>query len=102
MKNEQRRLELSQKLFEIGQSLMEEGASTEDYAITQTGTITIMLASIVLSDEDTFFFSEICSMFSAKKIVETIDNVDDMEFVKKLLDLRKSPQTKKTRRNKGK
>jgi hypothetical protein len=95
MKNEERRLELSQKLFEIGQSLMEEGAMSEDYAITQTGTITIMLASIVLSDEDTYFFSEICSMFSAKKMVETIDNIEDVEFLKKLLDLRKPIQSKK-------
>jgi len=95
MKNEERRLELSQKLFEIGQSLMEEGAMSEDYAITQTGTITIMLASIVLSDEDTYFFSEICSMFSAKKMVETIDNIEDVEFLKKLLDLRKPTQPKK-------
>jgi hypothetical protein len=95
MKNEERRLELSQKLFEIGQSLMEEGATSEDYAITQTGTITIMLASIVLSDEDTYFFSEICSMFSAKKMVETIDNIEDVEFLKKLLDLRKPTQPKK-------
>jgi hypothetical protein len=95
MKNEERRLELSQKLFEIGQSLMEEGAMSEDYAITQTGTITIMLASIVLSDEDTYFFSEICSMFSAKKMVETIDNIEDVEFLKKLLDLRKPTQSKK-------
>ena len=98
MKNEERRLELSQKLFEIGQSLMEEGAMSEDYAITQTGTITIMLASIVLSDEDTYFFSEICSMFSAKKMVETIDNIEDVEFLKKLLDLRKPTQNKKRRK----
>lgn len=87
MKNEPRRLELSQKLFEIGHSLMEEGAEHEDYAITQTGTITIMLASIILSDEDTFFFSEICSMFSAKKIVEAIDSIDNEEFIKKLSGL---------------
>lgn len=100
MKNEERRLELSQKLFEIGQSLMEEGASTEDYAITQTGTITIMLASIVLSDEDTYFFSEICSMFSAKKLVEAIDNVEDIDFLKKLMELRKPTNSKKGRNNK--
>jgi hypothetical protein len=99
MKNEERRLELSQKLFEIGQSLMEEGASTEDYAITQTGTITIMLASIVLSDEDTYFFSEICSMFSAKKLVETIDSIEDVDFLKNLMELRKP---NKQRRKGGK
>ena len=87
MKNKKRRLELSQKLFEIGQSLMEEGVSDDDYAITQTGTITIMLASIITSDEDTYLFSEMCSMFSAKKIIENIESIDDTDFVKKLMDI---------------
>jgi hypothetical protein len=86
MKNENRKLELSGKFLQLGNSLIEEGGELEDYSITQSGTIMMLLSGVILSDEDMFLFSEICSMFSAKKVLDASEGVDDSEFVKQLMN----------------
>lgn len=89
MQNEKRRLELSSKILEMGNSLIKEGQLYEDYTITQSGTMMILLSGLLLSDEDTFLFSEICSMFSAKKILDEIDGVNEDEFINNLMKKKK-------------
>jgi hypothetical protein len=97
MANEKRRSEISLKILEIGRSLMEEGADLDDYTITQSGTMMILLSSVILSEEDTFLFSEVCSMFSAKKVLDNIEGVDESDLIKKFL----GEKQKKSRKNKG-
>jgi hypothetical protein len=105
MQNETRRLELSGKILQMGTSLIEEGNSMQDYTITQSGTMMLLLSSLLLSDEDTFLFSEICSMFSAKKILDEVEGIDETEFLNNLMNKRKNElevkKTKKPRKNKG-
>ena len=64
---------------------MEEGGDLDDYTITQSGTMMILLSSIILSEEDTFLFSEVCSMFSAKKVLDNIEGIDETEVIRKFL-----------------
>jgi hypothetical protein len=97
MANEKRRSEISLKILEIGRSLMEEGGNLDDYTITQSGTMMILLSSVILSEEDTFLFSEVCSMFSAKKVLDNIEGIDESELIKKFL----GEKQKKPRKNKG-
>lgn len=105
MQNETRRLELSGKILQMGNSLIEEGNSMQDYTITQSGTMMLLLSSLLLSDEDTFLFGEICSMFSAKKILDEVEGIDETEFLNNLMNKRKKElevkKTKKPRKNKG-
>ena len=92
MRNENRRLELSGKLMQMGHSLIEEGNSLADYTVTQSGTIMILISSLLLSDEDMFMFSEICSMFSAKKILDAAEGLDEIDLIHNLM---KKKQTEK-------
>lgn len=106
MTNEERKNDISQKFYHMGTSLLEEGLELNEYAITQSATILLMLGSIMNSDEDMFIFSEICSMFSAKKILldmEGMENFDDKRIVTELIKKRKEQHklTPKRTRKKG-
>jgi hypothetical protein len=76
MVNEQRRLDLGNKFLTMGQALVKEGIPVKDTNIVQAGTIFIMLSSLILNDEDMFLFGEICAMFSAKKVLEDMEQTE--------------------------
>ena len=79
-KEKDRKLELSGMFLEMGQSLIAEGNKKNDYTIAQCGSFFVMIAGIVLSEEDVFLFSEICSMFSSKKILEHMEKTNNPAF----------------------
>ena len=79
MRNESRRIELSNKMLQMGQALMQEGSNQKDYTVTQTGTILILVSTLLLNDDDMFIFSELCAMFSAKKILDEAENITPLE-----------------------
>jgi len=100
-KNEKRHLELSTKFIEMGQALAKEGIKKDDYTIIQSGNIMIFMGGLLFDEKDLFQFAELCSMFSAKKILENIDltkgdlfsgdkthQITYDEFIKRLNDLR--------------
>jgi hypothetical protein len=103
MLNEERRLELSTKLLQMGNSLIKEGQSADDYTITQSGTLMLLVSGLILSDEDMFLFSEICSMFSAKKILDAAEGIDETDALLKYMSKKqkniKKPRTKKPRKD---
>lgn len=77
MKNEDRRLDLSAKFIEMGQTLMLEGKNSKDLTISKSGGVLILLGSLIYDEDDINLFSQICSMFSAKKIVENMERNND-------------------------
>ena len=82
MKNEDRHLDLSAKFVEMGQTLMLEGKNSNDLMVSQAGGVLVMLGGLMYDEKDIHFFSQICSMFSAKKIVENMEiAVDDVLIV---------------------
>lgn len=66
-------LELSGMLLEMGQSLMKEGIEKNSYSIKQSGSFLIFMGSIILSEKDLYEFNELILMFSAKKILESME-----------------------------
>lgn len=100
MADEKRRLEISNKFIEMGQALLREGGELEDYPIAQSGTIMIILANVILSEEDTLIFSELCAMFSAKKVIMDMQN-DDNKPLANLLKKKKAELKPKSRKGKG-
>jgi hypothetical protein len=84
MKTTDRQLELSAKLIEMGQALMKEGKEKKDFTITQTGSCMIFLGGLMLDEKDIVLFGQICSMYSAKKILENMQNTnhDYAEYLK--------------------
>lgn len=98
-----RRLDLSSKFMKMGQSLMTEGRDESDIALAQIGTILIFMSGLLIGgDDDIFKFSDLCSMFSSKKILDSMQEenplldmftkrLDDEtydEFIKKINKLR--------------
>jgi hypothetical protein len=69
----ERRLDISSKLIEMGQSLMNEGKDNKDFAIAQTGSFMILIGSLLFEEKDVLSFGELCSMYSAKKILENLE-----------------------------
>jgi len=73
---EDRELDLATKFMQMGKSLVTEGEENKDLSIQQMGTIMVFMGGLLLgpnSDEDVFKFGDLCSMFSAKKILENMD-----------------------------
>lgn len=104
MINEARKLDLSDKFIQMGKALITEGGTTNDYTVSQSGTIMILMASLVLNDEDMFLFSELVAMFSSKKILESMEqngfNVAE-NINKYLKNDNDKPKTKKKRGKKS-
>lgn len=75
-----RHLELSGKFIEMGQALVAEGRNDKDYVITSAGTFFTLIGGLMYDEKDVSLFAEICSMFSAKKVLENMEN--DMDMVK--------------------
>ncbi len=84
MRNLDKRLDLSTKFIQMGQALMEEGDSSRDSGQALMGTILIFLGGIMLEDEDIYKFSELVAMFSAKKMLDSLEqqNSPIMEMIK--------------------
>lgn len=85
MKNIDRRLDLSAKFIQMGQTLMEEGHETKDSGIGLLGTIFIFIGGLSLDDDDVYKFSELVSMFSAKKMLDNMEAEQNplMDLIKK-------------------
>ena len=75
-----RHLELSVKFIEMGQALVAEGRNDKDYVITSAGTFFTLIGGLMYDEKDVSLFAEICSMFSAKKVLENMEN--DLDIVK--------------------
>lgn len=85
MANDVRKRDLSDKLLEMGQSLIKEGTDMNDYTITQSGNILIVISAAILSDEDMFMFSQLCGMFTAKQVLDNMNGTDSSAGVKKYI-----------------
>ena len=76
-------MELSSKFIEMGRALIKEGEDTNDYSISQIGSIMILISGLLFEEEDVYKFAELCSMYSAKKILESMENTNH-DFIKKI------------------
>ena len=79
--NEQRHTELSDKIFDMSLALISEGEDKDDYIITNTGNIMMLISGLLHDPKDMVFFSELCDMFSAKKVLDNqieLGSLDDL------------------------
>jgi hypothetical protein len=81
MKNAERRLQLTSKFVQMGKALVEEGRESEDLIIAQLGSMIIFLGGICFDDEDVTKFGDLVSMYSAKKLVESMEENNDPEMM---------------------
>jgi hypothetical protein len=77
MKNSERRLELTSKFVQMGKALVDEGRSLDDPIIAQLGSMIIFLGGICFDDDDVMKFGDLVSMYSAKKLIESMEDNED-------------------------
>jgi hypothetical protein len=70
-----RRLDISAKLIEMGQSLMTEGKESDDYSISQVGSFMVLIGGLLFNEKDIYVFGELCSMYSSKKVLESLETL---------------------------
>ena len=75
-----RHLELSSKLIEMGNALISEGSQNKDYITSQSGTFLILIGGLLFDENDVQLFSQLCGMFSAKKILENMEDYGDVRI----------------------
>ena len=85
MKNAERRLQLTSKFVQMGKALVEEGKASGDLIIAQLGSMIIFIGGICFDDEDVIKFGDVVSMYSAKKLIESMEENEDPI----LMDIRK-------------
>lgn len=87
-------IDLSHKFYEMGQALIKEGTEKNDFSITQSGNIIVLLSSIILSEKDLYNFSNLCLLYTSKQILDELeksnlikgraDGISIVDFLKKL------------------
>jgi len=86
--------DLSLKIFDMGQALIEEGDSDGDYVISKTGNFMLLISGLIFDEDDVTLFSELCGMFSAKKLIESqeafgsLGNISEDELFKTIKRMR--------------
>lgn len=71
--NTARRNDIQNKLILMGRALVEEGEALQDFGIIETGANIIFLSTLMTNDDDMFLFSQFTGMFSAKKVLDTMN-----------------------------
>ena len=71
MKINKRHDELSQKIFKIGNALVNEGTKKKDHVITNIGNFMVLVSGLIYDENDVNLFGELCAMFSAKKVLDS-------------------------------
>jgi hypothetical protein len=72
----------------MGKALVEEGKEKNDQIISQLGSMIIFLGGICFDDEDVIKFGDLVSMFSAKKLIESLEENKDPD----LMEIRKKAE----------
>lgn len=93
---EERHAEISDKLFDIAASISNEGDEADDYILQSTGNFIMLISGLMHNEQDVEKFSDLCAMFSAKKILDGHMsngsgefNLDKDEMDKMMRDIKK-------------
>ena len=82
--------ELSEKLYNLGITLGDEGEKKEDFIIGTTGNLLVFIAGLLYEEDDLFFVSEMLTMFSAKKILQSeLSEEITLDDIKKIIKKKK-------------
>lgn len=82
--------ELSEKLYNLGITLGDEGEKKEDFIIGTTGNLLVFIAGLLYDEDDLFFVSEMLTMFSAKKILQSeLSEEITLDDIKKIIKKKK-------------
>jgi len=79
-KNKERRKDVSEKLLKIAESLQVEGKENEDINLELGANMVMLIGGILENEEDLKTLSDLCAMFSAKRILDNMANLGRIDF----------------------
>ena len=79
-KQKKRHLDISDKLLNMAKVLSEEAAESDDVILARTSNLLMLVSGVMMEKKDIDKLSEICSMFSAKKILDELEDGDTLDL----------------------
>lgn len=79
-KQKKRHLDISDKLLNMAKALSEEAAESDDVILARTSNLLMLVSGVMMEKKDIEKLSEICSMFSAKKILDELEDGDTLDL----------------------
>tara|TARA_R110001632_G_scaffold230748_1_gene368519 strand:+ start:969 stop:1220 length:252 start_codon:yes stop_codon:yes gene_type:complete len=79
-KQKKRHLDISDKLLNMAKALSEEAAESDDVILARTSNLLMLVSGVMMEKKDIDKLSEICSMFSAKKILDELEDGDTLDL----------------------
>lgn len=76
MYNKERRAEISVKIQQMADALQKEAVETNDYVLHQVAAQLALVGSVFLNEKDLRLFGDLCDMFTAKKMLESMTRLD--------------------------
>jgi hypothetical protein len=101
MIDEKRRYQISEKLIQIGESLLQEASENDDFIIENMASALIVMSTSVENEDDAYLLSQMMGMFAARKVI--MQDTEMFQNVENFLKNQKSkfvPKTKKNSRRK--
>lgn len=82
-KNIERRSELTGKLIEMSEALIQEGFESDDKQITSAGSLLMMIGTLIMNEGEMEEFSRLTSMFTSNKILTMFEEkgIDISKFL---------------------
>ena len=79
-KQKERHIDVSDKLLNMAKALSEEAHESGDAILAQTSNLLMLVSGVMTEKEDIDKLSDICAMFSAKKILDELEDGDTLDL----------------------
>ena len=79
-KQKRRHLDISTKLLNMANALSKEADEADDVILAQVSNLIMLVSGVMTEKEDIDKLSDICAMFSAKKILDELEDGDTLDL----------------------
>lgn len=79
-KQKERHLDVSDKLLNMANALSKEADESDDVILAQTSNLLMLVSGVMAEKEDIDKLSDICAMFSAKKILDELEDGETLDL----------------------
>jgi hypothetical protein len=79
-KQKKRHLDISSKLLNMANALSKEADESDDVTLAQTSNLLMLVSGVMTEKEDIDKLSDICAMFSAKKILDELEDGETLDL----------------------
>ncbi len=85
----ERHIELSKMFLKMGQALVEEGLTNQDYITASLGNVMVFMSSTISDNDEVKLLADLCDMMSSRRLIRGI--TDDIFNISNLDNLGDKP-----------